>query len=382
MKKIKVAFVHWESPNDHRASSGTPYKINEMLKGMGYDTIWVKNGKGRCFFLYGKFIGLLNRLFPTHRISAYHTAIGARLQAMTFGKKVIDACDLVFAPMASSVLSSLKMNTPIIYLSDATFASMIGYYFLNLSSWAIKQGNQVEQRAMDNASSIIVSSDWARNSAIKDYHQSPAKVHMVEFGANLDDKDIIEKHYSYDGTLHLLFLGVDWQRKGGDLAVAACKYLNEHGTPAILHVVGIKNLSPSIKELPFVDDAGFLNKNHPAEYEKLVSIIKQCHCMLLPTLAECAGIAFCESSAYGLPVFTHDTGGTSNYVLSGRNGYLLPIGSTGKDFAKKIQGCLQSGELAKMSTSAKEVYHERLNWETWQERVKHIIEDLLAQSKK
>lgn len=230
---------------------------------------------------------------------------------------------------------------------------------------------------MDLSKEIIVSSQWAANSVINDYHQSPSKVHVIEFGANIDDKDIIERKFSYQGHLHILFLGVDWKRKGGQIAVDACKWLNEHDIPTTLHIVGIKELDESIKKLPYIDYIGFLNKNVPEQYAKLVEVIRLCHCLLLPTLAECSAIAFCESSANGLPIFSHITGGVGNYVYDGRNGYLLPLGSTGADFGAKIKACLENGELERMSVSAKEVYKEKLNWHVWSDKVEKIINDML-----
>lgn len=202
-----------------------------------------------------------------------------------------------------------KKERPIIYLSDATFNVMVDYYFKNLTSGSIKQGNQVEQRALSKSDAIIVSSDWAAKSVINDYKQPEEKVYVIEFGANIDDEDIIPHKFEYDGHLNLLFLGVDWERKGGSIAVDTCRWLNDNGIKTTLHVIGTKRLNDKIKNLPFVDYVGFLNKNIPEQYEKLVSIIKKCHCLLLPTLAECSAIAFCESSANGLPIFSHVTGG-------------------------------------------------------------------------
>ena len=167
--------------------------------------------------------------------------------------------------------------------------------------------------------------------------------------------------------------------RGGEIAVNACKWLNENGVLATLHIVGSKDLDESIKELPYVDYVGFLNKNYPEQYNRLVAVIKQCHCMLLPTLAECSAIAFCESSANGLPVFSHLTGGVGNYVYNGRNGYLLPLGSTGADFGAKIRECLESGELKRMSAMAKDVYKEKLNWNVWASKVERIIRNILEE---
>ena len=97
--------------------------------------------------------------------------------------------------------------------------------------------------------------------------------------------------------------------------------------------------------------------------------------MLLPTKAECTGIAFCESTANGLPSFSHHTGGVPNYVLDGKNGYLLPLSSKGEDFGKKIKECLESGELERMAKSCNEVYRTILNWDAWGKKTaKAIIE--------
>ena len=58
-----------------------------------------------------------------------------------------------------------------------------------------------------------------------------------------------------------------------------------------------------------MDYVGFLNKNIPEQYQKLITIMGRCNLFLLPTKAECAGIVLCEASAFGLPIFTFDTGG-------------------------------------------------------------------------
>ncbi|GHV53963.1 hypothetical protein FACS1894181_17850 [Bacteroidia bacterium] len=199
---------------------------------------------------------------------------------------------------------------------------------------------------------------------------------MVEFGDNLEEKDAIKPEKKEKHLLHLLFLGVDWQRKGGSIAIAACKELNQRGIFSILHIIGIKNLDKSIIEYPFVNNIGFLDKNKPEQYQILMENIHKCHCLLIPTMAECAGHVFCEASANGLPIFSHITGGTQNYVVDGTNGYLLPLGSTGIDFANKIAECYRSGELEKMSHTARQLYEEKLNWIIWSKKIKIIIESL------
>lgn len=378
-KKYRIGYISQFNPLDRKASSGTTFKIAEALRNsLDAEITWIRIRHNLLYRIFDIFLKIINRMDVWKRSDFSHSITGAYLESFSLNKKAINKCDLLFAPFSSSALYFLKTNKPIIYLSDATFNIMVDYYFKKLSTIAIRSGNQIEQRAMNRASQIILSSDWAYQSAIKDYHQPKEKVHIIEFGANIDKRDIIKCEFHYNNHLNILFLGVDWERKGGAIAVEACQWLNAQGIKSTLHIVGIRKLDENIKKLPCINYVGFLNKNDPEQYLKLTRIIKESHCLLLPTLAECSAIAFCEASANGLPIFSHITGGTRNYITDGENGYLLPIGASGIDFGRKISECLFSGELERMSLHATKIYSEKLNWETWAQKTKTVIEQTIS----
>lgn len=374
-KKVKIGFINLNSPLDRKASSGTTFQMCQALKRIGADIVWLQPKHNFFYKLVNLFFKVL-AVSTRSKILRDHTIPLAKIESKSLKKQDIENCDILFAPFASTALYSLKTEKPIIYLSDATFAVMVDYYFKGLVSWNVKQANKIEQTALLKATHAIYASQWAYQSAIQDYNADKSRIHVIEFGANIDEQNIIPHKFTYNGQLDLLFLGVDWIRKGGDIAVEATRYLNDKGISTTLHIAGIRNLDNNIANLPYIKNYGFLNKNNPNDYNQLVSIIQQSHCLLLPTKAECAGIVFCESSANGLPIFTYKTGGVSNYVENGKNGYMLPIGSSGQEFGKKIYECLQSGELEKMSKTAVDVYKEKLNWTVWGQKIEHIIESL------
>lgn len=138
-----------------------------------------------------------------------------------------------------------------------------------------------------------------------------SKCHVLEFGANIDERDIVKTDIYHGGPVNILFSGVEWERKGADIAIDTVKELNRKGVEAKLFLVGIKeeNIPEKYKNISCVDYIGFLNKNIPEQYQKLITIMGRCNLFLLPTKAECAGIVLCEASAFGLPIFTFDTGG-------------------------------------------------------------------------
>lgn len=154
--KIKVGFIGWYSPADKKALSGTPHKMSDLLKSIGCEVTWIKMEKSMIYLLYQKFMGAIGKI-STKRLDCTHSVIGAMLQSKTINMSAVQQCDVIFAPFCSEALYSLKTDKPIIYLSDATFSIMVDYYFKGLSKYAINQGNQVEQKAMDKDTETLVS---------------------------------------------------------------------------------------------------------------------------------------------------------------------------------------------------------------------------------
>lgn len=372
---MNIAFLSYTDPRDKNVLSGTPYQLNLHIQKLGYQTEWIPIRKNIFYKLYSYFIRGISKI-GKYKYRAEYTKIGAFLLSKSIPKEKLKHCDFIFAPFVAPALYKFKTSLKIIYLSDATFNLMVDYYIKNLTNSAIKTANIIEKVALEKSNIIIVSSDWAANSAINFYHQKSSKIKVIEFGANIEDENITEKEFKYNNHLHILFIGVNWKRKGGQLAIDTTKYLNSNNIKSTIHIIGAKEINEEIKKLPYVDYIGHLNKNKKEDYQKFVEIISLCHCMLLPTQAECSAIAFCEASAYGIPVFSHDTGGVSSYIKNGSNGYLLPVGSSAEHFGELIKDCLVSGELENMSRTCKIVYKQKLNWNIWAEKVSTIIKNL------
>ncbi|MFR9652185.1 MAG: glycosyltransferase family 4 protein [Rikenellaceae bacterium] len=376
-RRIRVGYIGYGDPKDRGAVSGITYMICRAMESMGAEVVWIPSRRTWHYKLKSA-LCKLKWIALGYKGSYNHSLSASRELARSIDREQLKGFDLYLCINSCAVVAGLELDRPLIYRSDTTFNLMVDYYFHNLSRQTIAEGNALEQRVLDMSSAVIYPSMWAKRSAISDFNQPEAKLHVVESGANIDSEMIGRSRASYDGKeLNLIFIGVSWQRKGGDIALDACRYLHEKGLNVKLHIIGIKRLDERIKALPYVNHVGFLSKNNKEQCQQFVDLMLTSHAMLLPTRAECAGIAFCESSAYGLPSFTHDTGGVGNYVVNGVNGYRLPLGSTGADFGEKIYECLQSGELERLSQQAVELYEERLNWQVWQRRVEKIIDNII-----
>ncbi len=376
---MKIGFISRFNPIDRRASSGTTFQMWQALKMRGYEMEWIEIREGLLYRIIRCMLSIFSRITNT-KTKIEYTKIGAFLEANSISRTKIRNNDLLIGAFCSGAISCLKTDSPIIYFSDATFNLLDGYYFCNLSKISIDAGNIIEKRALDNATSIVVSSNWARDSVVNDYDINESKVDVIEFGANIDDENIkidnIVRTPANKKPLQLIFIGVDWVRKGGEIAVNTLDWLNSNGINSELHVIGIKDLPKAHSQNKKVINHGFLNKNIPSEYSLLTEILTGGDLLIFPTIRECAGIVFCEASAYGLPIFSHNTGGTSNYVIEGVNGHLLELGSSGEDFGNKIKDCIDDGSLFSMKRTARMLYKSNLNWNTWSEKVSEIVEKL------
>lgn len=368
-----IGYVSQANPfEDKKAWSGLIYKIREGIENAGYKVIWIPYNADT--FKHKVLKGLIKLRFGKNVLKD-HNKYYYKLSADTIDMKLVSKCDYLFFPGGAQMAIYRNFNKPIIYYTDANFSIMVNYYWHNEPKWIIKQGNETERLGIQNSYINIRASKWAADSVVNDYNGNPDRNYIIEFGANLEDKDIFHIKPYTDGTLNILFSGVDWKRKGAEIAIDAVRQLNERGITSKLLLVGLRDVPQRYANLPYVENIGFLNKNYPDQYQKYIDTIRQSHIFLLPTRAECAGIVFSEYSAYGLPIFTYNTGGIGNYVIDGINGYKLPLTAKGKEFADKIEESLKNNEFEKLGQGGIKLFNEKLNWHSWAESFKKIMQD-------
>ncbi len=129
---------------------------------------------------------------------------------------------------------------------------------------------------------------------------------------------------SGDRPQRLLWVGADWERKGGDLAVAVAGALIGQGREVALDLVG--SVPPTVTTQPWITVHGPLRKESPAEREALMNVFAGASVLLAPSRAECLGIAVTEAAAIGLPVVVARTGGLGPMVEGGGFGIVVDQG--------------------------------------------------------
>ena len=374
-KKKVIGYVCEKDPFiDRKAWSGTLFKIREGIENAGFEVKWICSHPNWIRKFLCRCIGQLCYKNLKINYNQYYN----RLRARCIPRDAFNGCDYLFVPSTAGILPYLPKDIPTIFYTDTTHRLMVGYYWKKkMPPRTIAHGEECEREGIRCATLNLRSSHWAANSVVVDYGFPPEKTYVLEFGANIDDRDLVPSTSKYvkGGRVNILFSGVEWQRKGGDIAVETVRLLNEQGIEAHLVIAGIKKLPEPYEDLPYIDYIGFLNKNHPEEYHRYVQLWQEAHLFLLPTQAECSAIVYCEASAYGVPIFTYDTGGTGDYVIDGINGYKLPTTASAADFAACIKQHLNTTSLHTLHEGGLRLYKEKLNWAAWGRRFREIMQE-------
>lgn len=396
-RRIKIAFVTPMDPQDKRAWSGILFHTAQALQKYCGDVTYISQttsnqNPGRKAF-YKKMRFLLKKYSsynPLFSIGRKYFVCNYRIYTAKKFSKIVNPWltrqefDVIVAPASTTEIAFVNTNLPIVLVEDATFASLHNYYpqYSNLPKNSVHQMNALADRAIQKASLLVYASSWAAQSALDDYHADPQKVHVALMGANFENppsREIIEQKQK-SHSCRLLFIGFDWQRKGGDIAFETLLKLEEEGIEAELIVCGCvpphKFSHKRMKVIPYLD------KNDPVQYKELEQLYLSSDFLLLPTRNECFGLVFCEANAYGLPVITTHTGGVPEVVIDGKNGFTLPISARGAAYARVIASIYRDdARYAELIKTSRETFDDRLNWDAWGRTVNALITAMLEQRK-
>jgi glycosyltransferase involved in cell wall biosynthesis len=181
-----------------------------------------------------------------------------------------------------------------------------------------------EQAIYDGAAGIFVFSERVRRSFIEDFNVPGDKVHTVYAGPNIDIRRIPARRPDPEPGHRptILFVGRDFERKGGDLVLAAFEKARRELPDARLIVVGPREL-PAVPA--GVDFLGFLSKESEEDWQKLLGAYASADVFCFPTRYEPFGIVMVESMFFGLPCVATNVWAIPEIIVDGETGYTIPL---------------------------------------------------------
>ena len=233
----------------------------------------------------------------------------------------------------------------------------------NVSHKVIKIRKVKQKEYYANCSGIFVMGEWLKNYLVNEMGISEKKVHCVGAGYDVDIK-------RYDPSKRqgnkILFVGVDFERKAGPLVVDAFRILKKkYQNNAELYIVGPQNLN--IKEdCEGIHFIGNVSGNKIPDYYNL------CDVFCMPSYLEPFGKVYVEALAYGMPVIARNTFAASDFIIDGKNGFMIEKDDA-EILAEKMYNSLHDDKIREYINKDMFRIRDYYSWEAVAVRIKEVI---------
>jgi glycosyltransferase involved in cell wall biosynthesis len=172
-----------------------------------------------------------------------------------------------------------------------------------------------ERSVYENAAFVFPSSEFVKKSLVQDYGVEPDRVVPVGSAPNLKAPDLIERDYL---AQNILFVGYEFERKGGLVLLDAFRKVLEVFPNARLWIVGPRRLDYALPA-----GAQLLGSLSAAE---LSNVYQRASVFVMPSLFEPFGIAPLEAMDHRLPCIGSDRCAMPEIITHGETGFVSPAG--------------------------------------------------------
>jgi glycosyltransferase involved in cell wall biosynthesis len=204
-------------------------------------------------------------------------------------------------------------DRPFFLYTDHTIASHLEYPSHDSRLFRSKQLLALERTLYQRADRIFVSAKHVEQTLIRRYSCDPARVSTILIGANIEASAASDDLERYAAG-HILFVGIEWERKGGPTLLAAFDRIAATFPQATLTIVGC---APPVSQ-PRARALGLRSR------AEVAALLAQSSIFCLPSLIEPSAVASVEAMAFKLPVVATNIGGFPGMVADGETGVLVP----------------------------------------------------------
>lgn len=224
--------------------------------------------------------------------------------------------DGIFMHTTTLALMSVDLfhKKPAVLSTDGTPANKVDMraaYGLKAQSHLRERGKRaLYGKVYGSATGLVGWSNWVKQSFVEDYGYPERDVAVIPPGVDLNQFSAGDRNHELP---RLLFVGGDFERKGGSLLLEVFRTRLRGKAELIL-----------VTRDAVVDEPGVtVHRNVAANSPALLELYATSDVFVLPTFADCFSLVAMEALAAALPVVSTRVGGISDIIHEGETGYLL-----------------------------------------------------------
>lgn len=314
---------------------------------------------------------LLTVRFPLKRWrTAYHGSV-ARFSALSrvAEREVRNALDITAVLQVGAWFSiGARVRQPCFSYHDGNAALWYQMYGRGLSSSSeVRRHLAWEQKTYSEMRAIFVMSAWLASSFKNDFSVPSSKIHVVGAGINFTHLPALSPLVAKEPKF--LFVGRDFERKGGLDLLAAFREVRREIPEATLTIVGPES-GPLEAGVIF---AGYLNKSLPADMARLQKLFQSALGFVLPSIYEPFGISLLEAMSYGVPCIAVDRCAMPEIVLNEQTGLIVPSGDVKKLATAMIALAKSPDTAAIFGREGRKRVEEHFTWSAVTKKISDVI---------
>lgn len=241
----------------------------------------------------------------------------------------------------------------------------------NFPAWAplpkrqSRQWADLEAMTCRDARYVFVPSDLVRDAMISDYGCDPERVIRVGFGTAIYEPELAPRGWDSQAAL---FVGIQFERKGGPTLLRAWEIVARELPDAELWVVGPKS-GPGVELPPGVRWLGYMSSR-----EALADRYRRASAFVLPSVFDPYPNVLREAMGYGLPCVGTDSGGIPEIIVPGDTGYVVPPGEPEPLARALIDVLSRPAEAERMGRAGHAAVVDLHTWDRVAERIAPYLE--------
>lgn len=267
----------------------------------------------------------------------------------------VDPSDTAFVFQTQSLFDARHPGCPHFLYTDHTYLANLRYPTPKPLLPVSKKWTEMERALYRDAKCTFVSSRFAEQSVRGDYGIPDSNVECVHSGSNVRAVTPGER-----GGNRILFVGVDWERKGGPELVRAFRKVRDTFPSAELWIAGC---APPLNE-PGIHILGRVSA------ERVSECYAESDIFCLPSRMDPSASVLAEAALAELPVVATPVGGNVERVVDGETGFLCES----DDLAGALCRLFESAELRqRLGANGKTLALEKFTWDAVCDRMAQRI---------
>jgi glycosyltransferase involved in cell wall biosynthesis len=254
----------------------------------------------------------------------------------------------------------------IVYVDNTHRQSAEGWPPWNpLRGRALQRWYAFERATYEQAQHLFTMGEPAARSLVEDYGIPQERVSNVGAGANFEQLPPLP---AAGREPTVLFIGNDFERKGGATLLEAFRLVRAQLPHAHLQIVGA--VEPTAE--PGVTVFGRIN-----DRDRIADLYSRASVFCLPSFFDPYPLVLMEAMAYGLPCVSTTVGAIGEEVVDGETGLLVSPGDAGALAGALKRLLTNPAEAARFGLAGRRRVEQELNWDRVVGRMAPVLDPLM-----